>query len=801
MSYCFGSRLKIFAASFLFAALFFFAGASAAPLITNMTVQEQNLWLGESAAISLNCTDGSNATVSRVWANVIGPSTILSNLSFSYSAGLYALSVPAESIYSGGNFNATAFCQSNASETASSSVSFSVSNLSAEAKPITAPVYIGDTAELDLAVRKDGVLMSPLDSSISFNLTIDGAAAAIPASPPYDTANGWFMLRFSTSSLSAGNRTIIASARYNRTSSSSSARLEAREPIVFSVANIDRTEVQSGNEIIASVQATERGNPVTITGSYLSAQVDSSAASISGVSAGASGYYNAKIVAPSFSSGTRQLKITFTYGNASKTYTKDITYVVPVSGKITGSDGKGIAVQFTFIRSGSADKTASTGSDGSYSTNLAPGNYSMTMAHDASTLELDSVTIDSFDDPIKYQYLPDLDIPGIKEAGVFVYEVALSYSRAHIRMKYDEGKVSDESKLKAYECGSWNSGKKACAGEWSSIPSSIDTIRNIARADVSSLHAYAIGTEETVDAEAGLDKSSYILNEAVKISGIARDGSGRAISGANITVMVEGTTKTAATTSGAGGVYSVSIAAPPEEGKYTAVVKIEKPPYVSSVKRLDFSVSKSREVSIVAPDVVRLSTGESSSAEFRIVNLGQADLSSIKVSIKGVPSGYYSVSPETLSLLKPGEDKPVYVLFSIPADAAKSALGASLELSGGISASKSFSLTINQAGNATNRTLAASEANSTSSFGFPTAFAALSPSGDVLYLLILAIVSFSSAIFLRKKRHGKSWGPAGAANPAGRTLLFDIKKKVVEPDKNTGRKKSLKKTVEHNRRW
>lgn len=798
----------LFLASFLLLALSLLPESYAAPAISNLAAGEANLWLGEGASISLGCTQDANssANIIRVYSVISGPGIILPEMNFSASGSAYSLSVPQSYLDRAGIFNTTVFCIDSAGENASESVAFSVSNISSEVKSAATPLYSGDVAEIGYLVKKDGIA---LVSGVSFEAAIDGQSISLLQAPAFDTTKGW-MLKFSTSSLAAGNHSFSVSAKYGRASTAGSAKIEIRPSAEFSVLNIDRTEVQSGNEIIASVKATDRGSPVAITAAQISARVDSAEAKISGISQAASGIYDVKIVAPPFASGTRRLAISFNYGNFSASYAKNITYVVPVSGKIAGADGKGVPAQILF-KSSALEKSLNADNTGAYSAYLPPGAYNITVSHDGSMFGVDDASIDGFDDSIKYQYISNLDIAGIKEAGIYVYEVALDYSAAHIRMKYDEGKVSDESKLKVYECSNWNSGRRECVSGWREIPASIDMIKNAAKADVPVLHAYAIGTEDTVGAEANLDKAEYILGEKMKLAGIVRDSGASAVAGANITASIEGVAGAASAVSGAGGVFTLELAAPSSEGKFALLIRAEKPPYVFSERRIEFGVAKSRSISIVAPDTIRLRPAESAAAEFTIANLGQADFSDLKVAIKGVPESYYTISQATVDSLKSGEEKTVSVNFHIPSDAAKATLGGTIEISGGYSASKGFGLTISSQQESTsaaqaNATASKSSADSASSgggFEMPTGLASLAAmpvsAGDIYNLALFAVASFSLALLLRRLR--LSGYSLKKPENSARNMMFEIKKRVVEPERASNKRKQAKGYVSYANRW
>ncbi|VVB60831.1 Carboxypeptidase regulatory-like domain protein [uncultured archaeon] len=796
-------RLQLLLIFFLFASLFSPAEGHAILVINNLSVEKPNIWLGDTSTVYLNCIDNVSS-VSSVYAYITS-TTFFQNSTFQPSGGgryFFSIITPTQ-FNKVGSFNITAYCTNALGENANSSTNFTVSNLSMEISSMTSPVYIGDSAEIDVAVKEGDNFLIPPQDVPSFDVSLDGVS--ISTSSHWEPAKGW-VLNFDTKALASGTHTISITARYSSTQIAASSSINILPAVDFSVSDIDKTWISAGDEVTASLKAADHGNPLQMKTGYLSIQVDSTSVAITDLSPSAtvSGGYAAKFIAPSMSAGAHTLKVFFNYGNASGSYPKNIIYVIPVSGNIFAGSEKTAPVQIRFV-SGDTDKTVRTDSAGAYSILLPPSTYNVQIIDGSTILDIYGAKINSFDDAIKYQALASGIARGIQGAGIFFYGIAFDYSSARLRMPYDQSRINDESTLRAYVCPNWNSGKKECPSEWKETDSKIDTVRKTASINISSLNAaYIIGSPDSVSVEASLQKDTYNIDDKIAISGISLDGSRATVPDATIAASIEGTPIRASVQSNAQGVFSLEIQPPASEGNYSIVLDVSKSPYLPSQKRLNVAITKTRDVSIIGPDTVRLGAGESSEAQFRIVNAGQSDLSNLLVSIKGVPSNYYQILPtDAINSIKAGEEKTATIRFNIPADAAKTVLGGSFEVSKqDFVRKRGFTLTIGSAQNTSQASAPQAQAgdvkNETSgsildsfSFGLPTGkfLASQALSADAISLAAFAVLSISTAFVLRKRRIKNSY--ALAARSKNRSLIFEIKSKIAEPQNLRNRRRKV----------
>ncbi len=793
-------RIQLLLIFFLFVSLFFAAQGYAAPVINNLSAEKSNIWLGETNTVFLNCTDSGSNLSSPQAADISVSTRFFPKKPFSQNSdGLYFLSIPtAEPDFNvAGTFSVVAYCKNELNETANASASFTVSNSSMEISRATSPVYAGDIEEVNVAVKKNGYPVTP-PSDIRFDILLGGTKITA-FSKYYDSSKGW-VLSFPVSSQDVGAKTLSVTSGYENTSVSAIKDIVIAAPVEFSVTDIDKTWLSAGDEATVNLKATERGNPLQLKKEYLSIQVDSTPVTIADLSPSAtvSGGYAAKFVSPSMSAGTHTLKIFFNYGNASASYSKSVTYVIPVSGNIFTGSEKTAPVQIRFVSS-DTDKTVRTDSSGAYSILLPPSTYDIQVIDGSTVMDIYGAKISSFDDGIKYQALASGIAKGIQGAGIFFYGVAFDYSSARLKMPYDQGRINDESLLKSYACSNWNSAKKECQSEWKETDSKIDLVRKNANINVSSLNAaYIIGSPDIVSVEASAQKDAYNVDDKIILTGISQDGVRAPVPDATITASIEGTPIRASVQSNAQGVFSLEIQTPTSEGTYSVVLDVSKSPYLPSQKVLSVAITKTKDVSIVGPDTVRLGAGESSEAQFRIVNAGQSDLAGLLISIKGMPSNYYQILPtDTINSIKAGEEKPITVRFNIPSDAAKTVLGGSFEVSKqDFLRKRGFTLTIVSAENTTQASVlqaggAENESSVAFSFGIPTALMTSQvASADVISLAAFAVLSISTAFALRKRRLKNSY--ALATRSKNMSLIFEIKSKIAEPEKLRNKRRARK---------
>ncbi|MCK5333783.1 MAG: hypothetical protein KAJ24_04680, partial [Candidatus Aenigmarchaeota archaeon] len=419
---------------------------------------------------------------------------------------------------------------------------------------------------------------------------------------------------------------------------------------------------------------------------------------------------------------------------------------------------------------------------------------------DRASIVQQGVSVSEFDDPLRFYYIADIVIPGIKPAGLFMFETTLSADDTEITLNYDERKVSSEAGLVVYRCGNWNSAEKKCSGSWDSISASIDPVRNSAKFSLANPSgAYTLGSLDALFLDFSIDKTTYYVGDVIKAVGISEKSGGNYVGNIEITGRINGQPTTKTVTSSEKGVFALDLEVPSAEGSYALVFVAELEPYHGFETTKTIEVIRRKEISLVLPDTVRMGVGENSTIEVPVVNTGQVPLVDGKISISGIPEDYYTITPELLSV-DAGDETKFFINFEIPELAPKTTHGADITMPFGEKTfKKTFALTIKEPV-AEEPAVGETDAETNeSAFTLPTGFLTSVAASDVLYLIVLSAISFSTAIFLRNRRTLRISEP-GDNGFSRKAYLFEIKKAVekgfgAKLKKIVKRKRTVKKAV------
>jgi hypothetical protein len=251
-----------------------------------------------------------------------------------------------------------------------------------------------------------------------------------------------------------------------------------------------------------------------------------------------------------------------------------------------------------------------------------------------------------------------------------------------------------------------------------------------------------IGERKTLDVNFNLDSQTYYTGSTVKVRGLVKDVDGDYVSNATVRAYVKNTLIKLLAVSDNNGVFSFEFQSPTDEGNYTLALSAEDYPYIYFNSSKVFNVFKSREISIITPDNIKIKQSQNMTQEFSITNVGQADLLNLNITLDGIPKNYYNLT-SFIEKLKPNEENKVYAYFSIPANAEKNVYSASLSVfNDEIKQVKIFGITItgnNETENVTAQTPAGN-------FILPKL------DYNIVYVIAFAVLCFSSAIVLKKRK-------------------------------------------------
>ncbi len=759
----------------------------ALPELSGLLATPSQAWTGENILLSVKCTDN-ESTIKQVYAYIEGPGISWTSPGFSeYENSTFMLSV-SDFYGKTGVFNVAVYCTSE-NNTANQNTTFSVSEFSGEISSVSPDsIYVGDTVEVDMSVKKDDVYLSG-SSAVTFEVLLAGES--VPLTAAYDFEKGW-RIRFEAPSVS-GTYDVNVAAFYEGAVFEAPISIEVKDVFEFSLTAVDKSEVLFGENITATIFASEQSSPISISKSSISAKIGSYAVDVADISLASNGKYVATITLPSLTPAAYDLKITFSHQNFTAERTSTITYLVSASGTLLDPNGGAVSAKLSFM-SGALERYVYTDSKGAYRLNLPSRTYDVRLVHDRASIVQQGVSVSVFDDPLRFYYIADIVIPGIKPAGLFMFETTLSADDTEITLNYDERKVSSESGLVVYRCGNWNSADKKCFGSWDTISASIDPVRNSAKfSSANPSGAYTLGSLDALFLDFSIDKTTYYVGDVIKAVGISEKSGGNYVGNIEITGRINGQPTTKTVTSSENGVFALDLEVPSAEGSYTLVFTAELEPYQSFETTKTIEVIKRKEISLVLPDTVRISVGEISTIEVHVVNTGQTHLVDGKISISGIPDDYYSITPELLSV-GAGDETKFFINFEIPESAPKTTHGADITIPFGEKTfKKTFALTIKEPVAEGPAVTEKEDADTESRFSLPTGLMTSAMASDIIYLMVFSVISFSAAIFLKNRRTPRT-SELGDSGFGRKAYLFEIKKAV---EKGFGAK--LKKVVKRKR--
>ena len=762
--------------------LSFFYSVKASPVISNITIDPANPWIEEDVFISFECFD-ENHTIEEVKVSLAKNNSTLRVKSFFPSEN--ATYQFYHSFLAPGEYSITFYCKNNVSNSTTEVRNFNVSQLTSSVN-VSSPTYVGDNVvKIYVLIKKDAIILDEC-SSINFTVLLDEEKVEWKGGTDFIPGGGC-LLEIDTPP--EGSYEVKVKSSYEDAETLVTSTLQVKEPLQFELIDIDKTWIKANENVTLTLKALYRDKPFELKDEYITVTIDSVACSIVEISQ-SDEYSYVIISSPNLSPGTYDLSIKLNYMGFSKNASSEISYVVPVSGSLKGSDNKPISAQIKF-KSNETEKTIVTNSQGSYSGYIPPGFYDIEFDFPNSKLILSGVLVNQFDDPIRFDHpSAAVEIPGIGVGDIFVYEVALSYSNAYLEMKYDDSKILDEGRIRIYKCEDWNFGRKICNGKWNPVSAQIDTVRNLIKLNTT-LSAFVIGYEKNLVLNFDSDKDEYYLKEIIKITGITEDEDSKPVKDVKVTASILNTKISASTQSDKSGVFSLEMQAPDKEGEYTILIKAEKSPFSPVNGTKSINVLRSEELSLVVPESIKIKQGETSSLWISVINTGQTDFSDISLTLSGIPEGYYTLPK--INELKAGDEKKVSIDFTIPENASKTSHTGKLKVIYDDSfIEKEFILTILSAENKTSESQKGFKFPSltlpTGKFVLPTF-----ETNHLIVIILVAISSFSLSFFLKKRKVSTEVEREDIKN-----LLLDIRREIErereKSQKGKTRKKRIKKT-------
>lgn len=671
----------------------------AKPTISNIAVlPSSDLWLGDMTTFSFDCNE-ENHTIQKIKTTIESPIKATTNYK-NQTGNTFFFDFLAPQT---GQYNVSFYCESN-NQTENSTYDFTLFNvydLSASIDGVSPEnIYVGDKITINTTVKRNNI---ELDGSfiydLSFQVFLDSTNIT-NINYYYDPTDGWVINNINIST-NPGTHVLKIKIGFGQKSIEIIRNIVVNPLVEFAITSIDKTEVMPGDNITIKMSAKDRGT--NIDNSY-SLSVSLGSLNVTKIDSTTGTNIDATLTIPStLTQGEYNLAINFSYKGFSFSEIRKFVYPVRISGKILGGDGSTISTQIKLKKDNLDYKTNSTDSSGNYNILAPPGKYDVELTFYTdktfpnAKLVLDDVDIKQLDNPIKFDYLKDINIDGIGYGGVYVFEVSLNYSKATLEMIYDGNKIPDENKIIVYRCSNWNTANKVCNDDLEELEYQLDASRNSVKVELNKLSTFIIAYSKQLNLNFGTDKNEYFLREPVKISGYVEDENGKAVSGVNLEIKVLKTSARYSAVTDVNGVFALEILSPESEGQFQIEIQASKFPYLSDTSTLNINVTKSRKMIIFMEDSIKLKQGENKTVWVSIINNGQADLFNLNIKLEGIPNEYYVLSTLSIPEVKAGQESKIMMEINIPASASvTNYLGKISVTSGSNYVEKQFLLSISE---------------------------------------------------------------------------------------------------------
>lgn len=620
------------------------ATATVSAQTIEINISSPNLWLGDSAEIS--CSWDSNVS-GFAWGRIVsGPyEDDFKNefVQISENKSIFSFQPEMEGMYQIKCTNGSVF---------SGEAGLEVADLSIKINEYEKSLYSGDDIEIRANVYETVDEQKEInDWDLGFDVYLDNSKL----SPEVKRMGGEWVITVSPGSVPPGTHILRTVASYKGAQASNETSVEIIPEVVFNIESLSKHSFTEAQNVTINIDAEYRGSPIIEDASF-SVFVDGNEADMRKTQAG--------IVAalPELPPGEYELEVVMNYNG--ETYSRNLTiaYLVPFHGKLLDAEGKSVPARIR-IMSGDSETASVSVSGGQYSTGIKKGTYDILFETKDITAAFRNVKLDGDTaDPIRFDNFESVDgLQGIDLLSGFALEFVPEFENAEISVEYDGSRVSDETKIKAYKCSSWNIDSRSCAGGWEEIDPEIDVIKNRISFSVTSLSAFIIGEQAGMTIEASIDKSEYSPGEKIKLTGVIRSRN-RPVTDASVTYLFSGMSGTTRTNSN--GVFSANIDVPEDEGSYTLVITASKEMYTSASATREFSVKLRRDFSILLPLAAEVKNGSSARFEISVINTGQTSLNNLSVKVTGIPDAWFTINPSGWDRLDAGEERKITLLVS-----------------------------------------------------------------------------------------------------------------------------------------
>ncbi len=658
--------------------------ASAQPLISDVSVQPQHPWIGDNVNITFSCFE-ENYSIEKVNVVFLSPIEIPNSSLNLKKQDKYYFSLPINYPYSG-KYTFQIYCESNNTENNSTqqNFDFTVYNLTAYIDSIKpGKIYEGDEIKVFLRVKKNDLDLNA-SYQITFQTFLDNIQVQYTTPPYFDNSRGW-VLSFKAAE---GQHKIKIIAKIEEKNVVLEKEIFVYKNIDISFQSIDKTEVSSGENVVLKFFVKERDFKIDNSSLNLYLYFDSSPLpfnyslydSLEGT------FIEIKAAMPEASLGPHTITPKIVYKNQELSKDIQITYPIKIISGFFNDDNTPFNGKIKFKGSG-FERVFSTNSSGYFSGTLPKGTYDIEIelkdypSYPGVKIILNKTVINSFDNPIKFDVLKNLNIDGLGIGAAYFIDVNLDFSKATLELSYDQRRIVNESEIIVYKCSEWNFAKSQCNVNLEELNVDIDKNENKVKIDVDSFSVFIISYRKKLNLNIIREKQNYILKDLATISGFVQDDEGNYISNADINVKILGAGIDFSTKTDKNGYFSYQFLTPEKEGIFRIDLKATKDQFIGDYKYTEINVTKSKKLVLFTEDSFKIYKGENITIPLKIINTGQADISKAYINISGLPSEFIVFMKNEETDIKSGEERNSPITIIVPASTNSTSVMVKIQIS------------------------------------------------------------------------------------------------------------------------
>ncbi|MCS7123320.1 MAG: hypothetical protein RMJ17_01970 [Candidatus Aenigmarchaeota archaeon] len=636
----------------ILAALVLFSVSFSFPIIESVDLfPSNNIFIGEDLTISVSCYD-LNSTISRVYAKIYSNNLIFPTIDLDYFVleNKYKKTIENNYFENPDTFNIAVYCLNEKNE---ANVTFSTFNVSRASSLLHSKqvYYTNEIIEIIFAPLINNKLLITERLPVVF---INNKEKQLKQLPFFKANVGW-ILKFDAPSRE-GTYELKVSANYDRITISNKTFIEVKKPFRLEHFSLSSYLVKPNEVLTVFFQVYYKDENIEVEKNNVKIFVDDILLNITEF--GRQGdFHFARVVLPFLSPKSHEIKIFVSYNGNHISSVKEVTYLGQIKVNLSPNTNlEFISTSYKF--SFTSDR------NGVINNFIAFGTYDLKIWNNKVNIVLFNTKIYEEEIPLNFQEI-ELDIEGINNAGSYLVETSLNFSSAYLELYYDENKVFDESKIKVFRCDSFNFAIKKCNNEWKFVDNfTIDSVKNVVRFSTSYLSVFLIGTEKILNLELSFDKEKYFLKDIAKFTGYVVDEWNNKVKSVAINLKIVGTNINYKTFSNNDGVFSGSFILPEKEGEFEVLVVVDAK-FSNLTKKYKLKIERSKEISIIFLDSVKVKVGESLELEAIIKNIGQSNLTNIKIEIDGIPSEYYQIEDSVIEFLEVNKEYSIKIVFRI----------------------------------------------------------------------------------------------------------------------------------------